>query len=135
MPPGNFFDAMAYTDNPSGSLIDLVRLKAGDTEDEPILTDNAIQALLDNNDNNVLLAAAEACEALAAHYADNPTEVVGDLGCAITKTQNFLRAADRYRAQAAELKAEEEARPRRPGYSSTALNKEPAFTRGMCNCG
>jgi len=99
---------MTYADNPSGSLIDLVRLKAGDTETTPVLTDNAIQAFLDNNDGNVLLAAAEACEALAAHYADNPTEVVGDLEGAATKTQNFLRAADRYRAQAAELKAEEE---------------------------
>jgi len=127
---------MAYTDNPSGSLIDLVRLKAGDTETTPVLTDNAIQAFLDNNDGNVLLAAAEACEALAAHYADNPTEVVGDLEGAATKTQNFLRAADRYRAQAAELKAEEEikekTRPRRPGYCSTALSKAPAVTRGMC---
>jgi len=34
---------MAYSDNPSGSLIDLVRLKAGDTEATPVLTDNAIQ--------------------------------------------------------------------------------------------
>jgi len=127
---------MAYGDNPAGSLIDLVRLKVGDTETTPILTDNAIQAFLDNNDDDVLLSAAEACEALAAHYADNPAEVVGDLEGAVTKTQNFLRAADRYRAQAAELKAEEEikeeTRPRRPGYSSTALSKEPAFTRGMC---
>jgi len=123
---------MTYADNPSGSLIDLVRLKAGDTEATPILTDNAIQAFLDNNDGNVLLAVAEACEALAAYYADNPTEVVGALEGAATKTQNFLRAADRYRAQAAELKADEETRPRRPGYSSTALGKEPAFTRGMC---
>jgi len=127
---------MAYGDDPSGSLIDMVRLKAGDTETTPILTDNAIQAFLDNNDDNVLLAAAEACEALAAHFADNPAEVVGDLEGAVTKTQNFLRAADRYRAQAAEIEAKaetkEEIRPRRPGYSSTALNKEPAFTRGMC---
>ena len=127
---------MAYGDDPSGSLIDMVRLKAGDTETTPILTDNAIQAFLDNNDDNVLLAAAEACEALAAHFADNPAEVVGDLEGAVTKTQNFLRAADRYRAQAAEQKNEEETkeeiRPRRPGCSSEALNREPAFTRGMC---
>jgi len=123
---------MAYTDNPSGSLIDLVRLKAGDTETTPVLTDNAIQAFLDNNDGNVLLAAAEACEALAAYYADNPTEVVGDLEGAATKTQNFLRAADRYRAQAAELKADEETRHKDQVIAAQALGKEPASRRGMC---
>lgn len=128
---------MAYGNNPTGSLADMVRLKAGDTDPStPILSDEAIQAFLLNSSNNVLLAAAEACEALAAYYADNPAEVVGDFEGAVTKTQNFLRAADRYRAQAAEEKAEDEAeeesRPRKPGCSPAALNRGPAFTRGMC---
>jgi len=128
---------MAYTDNPTGSLADLVRLKAGDTEDSPLLSDEAILAFLENNDNNVLLASAEACEALAAHYADNPAEVVGDLEGATTKTMNFLRAADRYRAQAAAEKAEAEkqasSRPRRPGYSADSLNRGSVFKRGTCS--
>ena len=130
-------DAMAYTNNPTGSPADLVRLKAGDTEGSPILSDEAILAFLENNDNNVLLAAAEACEALAAHYADNPTETVGDIEAAATKTQNFLRAADRYRAQAAAEKAEAEKetsnKPRRPGYSTDALNRGSVFKRGVCS--
>jgi hypothetical protein len=120
---------MAYTDNPTGSLADLVRLKAGDTDSSPILSDEAIQAFLDNNCGNVLLAAAEACEALAAYYADNPVEAAGDLETAATKTQNFLRAADRYRALAAEEEIEDENRPRRPGYSTVAFGREPAFKR------
>ncbi len=131
---------MAYTDNPMGSLADLVRVKAGDTDASPVLSDEAIQAFLSNNNNNVLLAAAEAAESLAAHYADNPTEVVGDLEGATTKTMNFLRIADRLRAQAAAEKAEAETeaetqeatRPRRPGYSAAALGRESAFKRGMC---
>lgn len=128
---------MAYTDNPTGSLADLVRLKAGDTGDSPLLSDEAIEAFLQNNSNNILLASAEACEALAAHYADNPTETVGDVEAAATKTQNFLRAADRYRAQAAAEKTEkdekEDNRPRRPGYSADALNRGSVFKRRMCS--
>jgi len=128
---------MAYTDNPTGSLADLVRLKAGDTGDSPLLSDEAIEAFLQNNSNNILLASAEACEALAAHYADNPTETVGDVEAAATKTQNFLRAADRYRAQAAAEKTEkdekEDNRPRKPGYSADALNRGSVFKRGMCS--
>ena len=128
---------MAYTDNPTGSLADLARLKAGDTSESPLLSDEAVEAFLLNSDNNVLLASAEACEALAAHYADNPTETVGDVEAAATKTQNFLRAADRYRAQAAiemsEAEKETAARPRRPGYSADALNRGSVFKRGVCN--
>lgn len=127
---------MAYTDNATGSLADLVRVKAGDTDASPVLSDEAILAFLENNNNNILLAAAEAAEALAAHYADNPTEVVGDLEGATTKTMNFLRIADRLRAQAAEEAAKEEAeeenRPRRPGFKPEALSREKAFKRGIC---
>ena len=128
---------MAYTDNPTGSFADLVRLKTGDTGESPLLSDEAIEAFLLNNENNILLASAEACEALAAHYADNPTETVGDIEAAATKTQNFLRAADRYRAQAAAEKAEAEKetsnKPRRPGYSTDALNRGSVFKRGVCS--
>ena len=128
---------MAYTDNPAGSLADLVRVKVGDTGESATLSDEAIQAFLSSNNNNILLASAEACEALAAHYADNPTETVGDIEAAATKTQNFLRAADRYRAQAAKVvsdaEKQEQKKPRKPGYSPAAMNRGALFRRGVCS--
>ncbi len=122
---------MAYNDNPVGSLADLVRLKAGDTDATPLLSDEAIEAFLSRNDNRLLLAAAEAAEALAAHFAQNQIDTVADEKAAATKTQNYLRIADRLREQAAAEEDEDETALARPGYSSTALNRTELFARGI----
>lgn len=124
---------MAYNDNPVGSLADLVRAKAGDTGSSPVLSDDAIEAFLVRNRNNVLLAAAEAAEALAAHFASNQVNAVSEEGAASTRTRNFLLIADRLRAQAKEEEEEkEEEETPRPGYSSMALNRKALFSRGIC---
>lgn len=120
---------MVYNDNPVGSLADLVRAKAGDAGASPVLSDDAIEAFLVRNSNNVLLAAAEAAEALAAHFAQNQVNAVSEEGAASTRTRNFLLIADRLRAQA---KEEEEEETPQPGYSSEALSRRRLFSRGIC---
>jgi len=119
---------MAYNDNPVGSAADLVRLKAGDAASNPVLSDEAIEAFLVQNNNNVLLAAAEAAEALAAHYAQNQVESQAEEGTAALRSRNFLLIADRLRAQA---RMEVEGRSSGPGCSSIALNRTKLFTRGI----
>ncbi len=126
--PPNFLETMAYNGNPVGSLADLIRVKAGDAGTSPILSDEAIEAFLIRNGNSVLLAAAEAAEALAAYYAHNQIDTVGDVEAAATKTQNFLRVADRLRVQA---KEEAEEVTASPGCSSTALGRGSLFRRGV----
>jgi hypothetical protein len=66
---------------PITTTLDAVRLYIGDTDsDRPLLDDNEVQWLIDQRGGNALLAAADACEALAAHFAREPAVVQLDQG-------------------------------------------------------
>jgi hypothetical protein len=118
---------MAYNDNPTGSDADLVRLKAGDIGSPSILSDEAIEAFLVKNNNNIDLAAADAAESLAAYFSQNQVNSEAEINAAQTRTNNFLKIADRLRSRSV--------KPRRPAHSSEALARRPLFFREVANGG
>lgn len=60
---------MPYTDDPGNSLADRVRFLVADTiPASPLLTDNEVAFLLEDEGNNPTRAAARAAEVLAAKY-------------------------------------------------------------------
>lgn len=71
---------MAYTDDPSNSMTDRVRLKVGDIDSEcEELSDSVYQYLLDTYSNNEIKAALEALKAILAKYARYANEKAGKL--------------------------------------------------------
>jgi hypothetical protein len=54
------------------TALEQVRLEIGDLDPtNPLFTDDQIQYYIDNNGTNVLMAAADCCDALATRYASN----------------------------------------------------------------
>ncbi|NPV63661.1 MAG: hypothetical protein HPY61_13740 [Methanotrichaceae archaeon] len=120
-----------YTDDPAGSPRDALRLKIGDVrQDDPLLSDQEVQYFLEKHSGNILLASIEACEALAARFARDAVEYVGDLNNSpAKKSENYLKLAVQLRSEIGEEVYEEA--PPSPGYSSQALSREPMFYRGV----
>ena len=69
-----------YTNQPGTVPIDTVRLEVDDkVASDAVLTDEEIQYFIDNA-NHILLASADAAEAIATKYAGDPkSKTVGDL--------------------------------------------------------
>jgi len=123
--------AWTYTDDPAGSPRDALRLKIGDIkQDDPLLSDQEVQYFLEKHSGDVLLAAIEACEALAARFARDAAEYVGDLNNSpAKKSENYLVLAMQLRNEIGGEVYQEA--PLSPGYSSQTLSREPMFYRGV----
>lgn len=101
-----------YTNSPETVPRDAVRLAIGDTDDsDQQLSDEEIAYFLSLNENDVILASADAADALSAQYSRMAVEEVGDSEQDLSKkAQNYRLLADRLRArnEAGENGSEEE---------------------------
>ncbi len=97
--------AWTYDGDPSANNRDKVRFLIGDTDtDNQLLQDAEITFLFNEWNSNAYLAAAHACDSLAAKFAgkaDN-SKSVGDLSI----STQFGQQADRYRSLGAQLLAQ-----------------------------
>jgi len=123
-----------YTNNPTESRRDALRLAVGDTiENDPRLSDEEVEHFLGLYPDSLDLAAAQAAEAIAARYSSMAVTYVGDLdNSPHLKAEYYLKLARqlRSRAKLAE-EAVEDSVVASPGCSSDALHREPLFTRGV----
>lgn len=120
-----------FTNDPENVPRDALRSAIGDTNtNDQQLTDEQLAYLLGRHDDNIIEAAIEACAQLAAKYARDAAEAVGDLQQQLfQKSQNYLSLAREYRKQLNDENTEET--PRKPGYSLTAIQRTPLFKRGI----
>ena len=123
-----------YTNNPTESRRDALRLAVGDTiENDPHLSDEEVGHFLGLYPDSLDLAAAQAAEAIAARYSSMAVSYVGDLdNSPHLKAEYYLRLARqlRSRAKLAE-EAVEDSIVASPGCSSEALHRELLFKRGV----
>lgn len=116
-------------------ITDLEKLRRmiGDIKvDDPLMTDEELAPILADNVNDLITAAAEACEDIAAGYARDAVSYVGDLNNSpALKVDNYLKMARAFRKR---LEGQgKKARPRRPGRSSAARTRGQVFTRDTCS--
>ena len=123
-----------YTNNPTGSSRDALRLAVGDTiENDPRLSDEEVGHFLSLYPESLDLAAAKAAEAIAARYSSMAVSYVGDLdNSPHLKAEYYLKLARqlRSRAKLAE-EAEEDSIVASPGCSPEALHRGALFERGV----
>lgn len=128
--------AWTYGGDPSANTRDEVRFLIGDTDTtNQLLQDAEITFLFAQWNSNAYLAAAHACDALAAKFAaksDN-SKSVGDLSI----STQFGQQADRYRSLGAQLLAQNaQAAPPSPTFyeneNGDVFGKQ-MFTIGMEN--
>ena len=123
-----------YTNNPTGSIRDALRLAVGDTiENDPRLSDEEVEHFLGLYPDSLDLAAAQAAEAIAARYSSMAVSYVGDLdNSPHLKAEYYLRLARqlRSRAKLAE-EAVEDSIVASPGVSPEALHRGALFERGV----
>ena len=123
-----------YTNNPTGSSRDALRLAVGDTiENDPRLSDEEVEHFLGLYPDSLDLAAAKAAEAIAARYSSMAVSYVGDLdNSPHLKAEYYLRLARqlRSRAKLAE-EAVEDSIVASPGVSPEALHRGALFERGV----
>jgi len=123
-----------YTNNPTESSRDALRLAVGDTiENDPRLSDEEVEHFLGLYPDSLDLAAAQAAEAIAARYSSMAVSYLGDLdNSPHLKAEYYLRLARqlRSRAKLAE-EAVEDSIVASPGVSLEALHREPLFKRGV----
>lgn len=118
--------AWTYSGNPATSLRDQVRFLIGDTDpDDPLLQDEEIDWLLAQSNQNVLAAAAEACQAISARYSRQADRQVGDLRIALSqKAEAYAKRAQEFRAKL----------PIATGTPfAGGINKQPYFRLGLHN--
>lgn len=123
-----------YTNNPSGSSRDALRLAVGDTiENDPRLSDEEVEHFLGLYPDSLDLAAAKAAEAIAARYSSMAVSYVGDLdNSPHLKAEYYLKLARQLRSRAKlEEEAVEDSIVASPGVSLEALHREPLFKRGV----
>ena len=123
-----------YTNNPSGSSRDALRLAVGDTiENDPRLSDEEVEHFLSLYPASLDLAAAKAAEAIAARYSSMAVSYVGDLdNSPHLKAEYYLKLARQLRSRAKqEEEAVEDSIVASPGCSLEALHREPLFKRGV----
>ena len=96
-----------YTNNPSGSSRDALRLAVGDTtENDPRLSDEEVEHFLGLYPESLDLAAAKAAEAIAARYSSMAVSYVGDLdNSPHLKAEYYLKLARQLRSRASEKMA------------------------------
>jgi hypothetical protein len=98
---------------------------------DPHLTDEELAPILADNPGDLITAAAEACETIAASYANDAVTYVGDLNNSpALKCDNYLKLARAFRRRLEGQSAK--AKPRKPGWSSEAKTRGPVFKRGTC---
>ena len=124
-----------YTNNPTESRRDALRLAVGDTiENDPRLSDEEVEHFLGLYPDSLDLAAAQAAEAIAARYSSMAVSYVGDLdNSPHLKAEYYLKLARQLRSRAEQ---EEDARVEdsivaSPGCSLEALHRKPLFERGV----
>lgn len=123
-----------YTNNPTGSIRDALRLAVGDTiETDPRLSDEEVEHFLGLYPDSLDLAAAKAAEAIAARYSSMAVSYVGDLdNSPHLKAEYYLKLARQLRSRAKlEEEAVEDSIVASPGCSLEALHREPLFKRGV----
>jgi len=123
-----------YTNNPTGSIRDALRLAVGDTiENDPRLSDEEVEHFLGLYPDSLDLAAAKAAEAIAARYSSMAVSYVGDLdNSPHLKAEYYLKLARQLRSRAKqEEEAVEDSIVASPGCSLEALHREPLFKRGV----
>ena len=123
-----------YTNNPTGSSRDALRLAVGDTiENDPRLSDEEVEHFLGLYPDSLDLAAAKAAEAIAARYSSMAVSYVGDLdNSPHLKAEYYLKLARQLRSRAKqEEEAVEDSIVASPGVSLDALHREPLFKRGV----
>ena len=123
-----------YTNNPSGSSRDALRLAVGDTiENDPRLSDEEVEHFLALYPASLDLAAAKAAEAIAARYSSMAVSYVGDLdNSPHLKAEYYLKLARQLRSRAKqEEEAVEDSIVASPGVSPEALHRGALFERGV----
>ena len=119
-----------YTNNPTESRRDALRLAVGDTiENDPRLSDEEVEHFLGLYPDSLDLAAAQAAEAIAARYSSMAVSYVGDLdNSPHLKAEYYLRLARqlRSRAKLAE-EAVEDSIVASPGVSPEVLHRGALF--------
>ena len=123
-----------YTNNPSGSSRDALRLAVGDTiENDPRLSDEEVEHFLGLYPDSLDLAAAKAAEAIAARYSSMAVSYVGDLdNSPHLKAEYYLKLARQLRSRAKqEEEAVEDSIVASPGVSPEALHRGALFERGV----
>lgn len=125
-----------YTNNPSGSSRDALRLAVGDTnQEDQRLSDEEVEHYLSLYPESLNLAAAEAAEAIAAKYSSMAVSYVGDLdNSPHLKAEYYLKLASRLRSRVVveEVEEAEESIAASPGCCSEALHRGALFKRGIC---
>jgi len=116
-------------------ITDLEKLRRmiGDTNSaDPLMTDEELAPVLADNVDDLITAAAEACEEIAAGFARDAVSYVGDLNNSpALKVDNYLKMARAFRKR---LEGQgKKARARRPGWSSAAKARIQVFTRDTCS--
>ena len=103
-----------YTNNPSGSSRDALRLAVGDTiENDPRLSDEEVEHFLGLYPDSLDLAAAKAAEAIAARYSSMAVSYVGDLdNSPHLKAEYYLKLARQLRSRAKQEEEENCVSPR-----------------------
>ena len=123
-----------YTNNPTGSSRDALRLAVGDTiENDPRLSDEEVEHFLALYPASLDLAAAKAAEAIAARYSSMAVSYVGDLdNSPHLKAEYYLKLARQLRSRAKqEEEAVEDSIVASPGVSLEALHRGALFERGV----
>jgi hypothetical protein len=120
---------MPYTGNPETDDRDAVRLMVGDTNnDDLLLSDAEVDYYLKRN-GDLVMAAAECAEAVAAMPRMQQPQAGDSGGPPTTRADHYLRLARQLRNRCRQAS---EQKPLQPGYSLEALRREPIFTRGDC---
>jgi len=124
-----------YTNNPSESSRDALRLAVGDTnQEDPRLSDEEVEHFLSLYPCSMNMAAADAAEAIAARYSSMAVSYVGDLdNSPHLKAEYYLKLARQLRSrEVVEVVEEaEESIVASPGYCSLALHRGALFKRGV----
>ena len=123
-----------YTNNPTGSSRDALRLAVGDTtENDPRLSDEEVEHFLGLYPDSLDLAAAKAAEAIAARYSSMAVSYVGALdNSPHLKAEYYLKLARQLRSRAKqEEEAVEDSIVASPGVSPEALHRGALFERGV----
>lgn len=91
---------LTYTKTPTQRATDAIRLKVGDTAATGLFTQEEYDYLYEEAGSNIFLAAANACEALAARYAPRVSQSHGDGSLQLDQLfQHYTKLADKYRAE------------------------------------
>jgi len=122
--------AWTFTDDPEHVPRDAVRVLCGDAdENNQKLSDNQIAFFISQNEDNNVAAAADAAEAIAAHYADMAAVHTGDLGENLTsKHDAYLKIAARLRARSEDDGPDD---TDIPAPFAGGVSREPMFYRGV----